>query len=56
MLRQYVLGISANVSKIKAALERAELIDIDQGNKISFLDPAFQLWLTRFFFKGRTAP
>jgi uncharacterized protein len=55
-IKQYALGTSANVLKIKAALERAELIDIGQGNKISFLDPAFRLWLKDFFFKGRASP
>jgi uncharacterized protein len=52
-LKQYALGTSANISKIKSALEQAEIIDFEPGHKISLLDPAFQLWLVKFFFRGR---
>ena len=45
---QYKLGSSSNVSKIKEALEKKEIID-NLAPKLEFLDPAFELWFkTRF--------
>lgn len=49
-IRKYNLGTSANVPRIKKALEDKELIDI-VGKKISFTDPMFDLWLKRKYFR-----
>jgi hypothetical protein len=46
---EYKLGTSANVSRIKTALENKELIDIS-GKKISLNDPLFEYWLKRKYF------
>ena len=46
VVRQYRLGTSANVQKIKKALLQKELID-DNGGGIYFLDPVYQLWFQK---------
>ncbi len=50
MLDEYKLGSSANVVRIKKALENKEIIDILAGN-ILLLDPMYKSWLTTCFFK-----
>lgn len=50
MLDEYQLGSSANVVRIKKALENKEIIDILAGN-ILLLDPMYKSWLTTRFFK-----
>jgi AAA+ ATPase superfamily predicted ATPase len=49
-LATYQLGTSANIIRIKRALENKEIIDI-QANKISILDPMYKSWLKTHFFK-----
>ena len=49
-LKEYEMGTSANVLKVKRSLESKEIIDI-QGNNISLLDPMFKSWLTTQYFK-----
>ena len=49
VLKNYRLGASANLKKIKAALLSKEIIDI-QGKKIEILDPMFKLWLVEDYF------
>jgi len=43
VIQRYKLGSSSNVSRVKGALEKKEIIDTFSA-KIGFLDPAFQLW------------
>lgn len=50
VLRNYRLGTSSNLTKIKAALSSKEIID-EQGKKIEILDPVFALWLYEDYFK-----
>lgn len=51
MLDEYQLGSSANVVRIKKALENKEIIDLLAGN-ILVLDPMYKNWLTtRYFVK-----
>ncbi len=47
-IRQYRLGSSANVSRIKEALEKKEILDT-YGAAPALLDPVFGLWLHRLF-------
>jgi len=55
MIDDYRLGSSANVSRIKKALENKEIIDILAGN-ILVLDPMYKNWLvTRYFIKTKFA-
>lgn len=49
VLKNYRLGTSANLKKIKSALLSKEIIDI-QGKTIEILDPVFKLWLTEDVF------
>lgn len=48
-IREYKLGSSANVVKIKKMLIGREIIDI-QRDKIDFLDPLYKYWLKEYFF------
>ncbi len=50
VLFDFNLGTSANISKIKIALQNHEIIDI-LGKKLSFNDPLFAIWLQKRFFK-----
>jgi len=45
-LRNYHLGTSANVKRLKDALEKKELIDIT-GKIVSFNDPVFKIWFQK---------
>jgi len=49
VLKNYRLGASSNLKKIKAALLSKEIIDI-QGKKVDILDPVFKLWLVEDLF------
>ena len=48
VISQYKLGSSSNISRIKGALEKKEIIDTFSP-KLGFLDPAFQLWFQKYF-------
>lgn len=48
VIREYKLGSSANVSKIKQALEKKEIIDTFD-KKVVFIDPVFELWFKRYY-------
>ena len=50
MLLKYRLGTSANVVKNKAILLKADIIDEFNG-KLTFLDPAFEYWFLRQYFR-----
>jgi len=45
-LQNYHLGTSANVKRLKDALEKKELIDIT-GKIVSFNDPVFKIWFQK---------
>lgn len=49
-IQTYGLGTSANVLRIKAALEQKEIIDF-LGKQPEFIDPVFELWLKHVYFK-----
>jgi hypothetical protein len=48
ILNKYQLGTSANISIVKRALEKKELIEIEK-RKISIPDPILKEWLRREF-------
>jgi hypothetical protein len=48
VIREYKLGSSANVTKIKRALEKKEVIDTF-NKKIAFIDPVFELWFKKYY-------
>ncbi len=52
LIDKYRLGTSGNVQKIKKALENKEVIDC-LGEKIEMLDPIYEHWLKKYYFKIR---
>lgn len=46
ILQQYRLGSSANITRLKTALQQKELIEIENGN-IYIADPVFKLWFKK---------
>lgn len=50
-LETYKIGTSANVLRVKKALENKEIIDI-RGSNISLLDPMYKSWLKDWYFKS----
>ena len=50
ILEDYELGTSANITRIKAALQNHEIIDV-LGKTITFNDPLFAKWLEKRYFK-----
>ncbi len=51
VIKEYKLGTSGNVIKIKNALIKKEVIEIMKNGPI-ILDPAFELWLKQFYFRN----
>ncbi len=51
IMNDYKLGSSANVNRIKKALENKEIVDIQTGN-IMVLDPMYKSWLKTYYFKN----
>lgn len=49
-LRNYRLGTSANVQRIKTSLENKDILDL-YGNRISFIDPMYKYWLKTVYFR-----
>jgi C-terminal processing protease CtpA/Prc len=48
-LKEYKLGTSAGVTRVKTALQAKEIIDIGAG-RIAMLDPLFEYWLAKDYF------
>jgi hypothetical protein len=49
-IQTYQLGTSANVVKVKATLLNREIIEV-RSNKVSFIDPAYELWFKKYILK-----
>ncbi len=50
VLDKYKLNSSANVSRLKEALTKKEIINFNEKQPAKFLDPLFKLWFTTCFF------
>jgi uncharacterized protein len=50
VLIEYKLGTSANINRMKEALQKKEIIEIN-GSKLSINDPLFEIWLKARYFK-----
>tara|TARA_R110002072_G_scaffold13357_5_gene55986 strand:+ start:607 stop:1731 length:1125 start_codon:yes stop_codon:yes gene_type:complete len=50
VINKYKLGSSSNVSRIKEALEKKEVIDT-YADKPVFIDPLFELWFSKKYLK-----
>lgn len=48
VLREYKLNTSSNVTRVKRALEKKEIIDT-LDKKIEFIDPVFELWFKKYY-------
>ena len=53
VLRDYKLGTSANVIRIRESLTSKEIIDV-RGSTTEFLDPAYKYWLKSHYFGMRS--
>lgn len=51
ILQKYQLGSSANVSIVKRALVKKELIEIE-NKQVLWADPVMKLWLTQEFWNN----
>ncbi len=51
VVTKFRLSSSANVSRLKKALEKKEIIDTFH-QRTAFIDPVFELWFTRFYNGG----
>ena len=54
VLKDYDLGTSPNITRIKTSLQNHEIIDV-LGKSITFNDPLFEMWLKKRYFKMRRA-
>ena len=52
VLKDYNLGTSPNIIRIKASLQNHEIIDV-LGKSITLNDPLFEMWLKKRYFKMR---
>lgn len=50
VLQGYNLGTSANITRLKTALQNHEIIDV-LGKQITLNDPLFEIWLNKRFFR-----
>ena len=50
VLKDYDLGTSPNITRIKASLQNHEIIDV-LGKSITFNDPLFEIWLKKRYFR-----
>jgi hypothetical protein len=46
-LALYKLHSSANIARVREALERKEIMEFGKNNKPAFIDPVFELWFRR---------
>ena len=51
VIRRYGLNSSANVRRLKDALCKKEIVTFDDNDVPSFLDPLFEYWAGKYFFK-----
>jgi hypothetical protein len=46
-LAAYKLHSSANIARVREALEKKEIMEFGKNNKPAFIDPVFELWFSR---------
>ncbi|MCQ2182851.1 MAG: hypothetical protein MJY89_05555 [Bacteroidales bacterium] len=51
VIRKYNLNSSANVRRLKDALCKKEVITFDENDMPRFLDPLFEYWIKKIYFK-----
>ena len=50
MMERYRLNSSANVTRVKDALQKKEVITFDAEEGARFIDPLFEYWLRNYYF------
>ncbi|MBQ9661242.1 MAG: hypothetical protein IJV37_08325 [Bacteroidales bacterium] len=55
VIRQYGLNSSANVRRLKDALCKKEIVTFDEDENATLLDPLFEYWVRKFYFKMNNA-
>ena len=51
VIRNYGLNSSANVKRVKDALMKKEVLQFDEDEKPSIIDPLFEYWVRKFYFE-----
>ena len=51
VIRNYGLNSSANVKRVKDALMKKEVLQFDDDEKPSIIDPLFEYWVRKFYFE-----
>lgn len=51
IIGKYRLNSSANVRRVKDALQKKEIITFDADDNPHILDPLFRYWMTKYFFR-----
>ena len=50
MVERYRLNSSANVARVKDALQKKEVITFDSEDNARIIDPLFAYWLRNYYF------
>lgn len=53
VIRSYGLNSSANVKRVKDALAKKEIITFGDNEEPSFIDPLFEYWVKKYFFRQK---
>ena len=53
VIREYHLSSSANVKRLKDALAKKEIITFNESDDPQFIDPLFEYWVKKYFFKQK---
>lgn len=55
VIRQYSLNSSANVKRVKDALMKKEVLEFDEDDKPTIIDPLFEYWVKKYYFEMKEA-
>lgn len=55
VIRQYGLNSSANVKRVKDALMKKEVLEFDEDDKPTIIDPLFEYWVKKYYFEMKEA-
>ena len=55
VIRQYGLNSSANVKRGKDALMKKEVLEFDEDDKPTIIDPLFEYWVKKYYFEMKEA-
>lgn len=53
VIRKYGLNSSANVRRLKDALNKKEIVTFDENDDPHILDPLFEYWITTYYFNQK---